>query len=39
MKAVKPRQSLHFDVLGPMKPTDINDERFVLVMKDEFNTY
>jgi len=39
MKAVKPGQSLHFDVLGPIKPTGLNDERFVLVMKDEFSSY
>jgi hypothetical protein len=36
-KATKPGQVMHFDVMGPCTQTGLNNQRFILVGKDEFS--
>lgn len=37
VKATKPGVSLHFDLIGPIKPVGLEGQRFILVCRDEMS--
>lgn len=38
-KATKAGQSLHFDILGPINPLGLSNQKFVLVCRDEMSSF